>query len=130
MRDTALERDRLVLRAPHGLSVRRGTAHGSLHDLASTLEPAQLARARDIAALPLDPEPEAPAGIDALTPIAEPRRRRPHVLRMRDLLDLDDHEFGWLQGGEADDDVDNAAVDVVLGRRIRVALDEIGALWS
>src|SRR5262245_56642058 len=43
-----------------------------------------------------------------------------------DLLDLDDDELGGLQWGEADHDVDDAEVDVVLGRGFLVALDEVG----
>src|SRR5918911_3910172 len=42
------------------------------------------------------------------------------------LLELDDHELGGLQRREADHDVDDAEVDVVLRRRLFVALDEVG----
>src|SRR5436190_18213971 len=42
------------------------------------------------------------------------------------LLDLDDHKLGRLQRGEANQDVDDAEVDVILGRRLVIALDEVG----
>ena len=45
-----------------------------------------------------------------------------------DLLDLDDDELRRFQRREADDDVDHAAIDVVLGRGFAVAFDEIGFL--
>src|SRR5215210_6881094 len=44
------------------------------------------------------------------------------------LLDLDDHELGRFEGRETDDDVDDAPIDVVLGRGLLVALDEVGLL--
>src|SRR5215210_2200472 len=44
------------------------------------------------------------------------------------LLDLEDHEFGRLERREADDDVDDAEVDVVLRRGRLVAVDEVGLL--
>src|SRR5271165_2666287 len=43
-----------------------------------------------------------------------------------ELLDADDDELGGLQWREADDDIDNAKIDVVLRRRLAVALDEVG----
>src|SRR5207253_10655066 len=45
-----------------------------------------------------------------------------------DLLQLDDDEFGRFQRREADEDVDDAEVDVGLRRRLAVALDEVGFL--
>src|SRR5262249_8828565 len=42
------------------------------------------------------------------------------------LLELDNHELGGFKRGEADDDIDTAAVDVGLGGRLLVALDEVG----
>src|SRR6266852_95621 len=44
------------------------------------------------------------------------------------LLELDDHELGRLQRSEADDDVHDAQVDVILGGRLLVAFDEVGLL--
>ncbi|MBA3559296.1 MAG: hypothetical protein H0W30_11920 [Gemmatimonadaceae bacterium] len=44
---------------------------------------------------------------------------------MRALLKLDDHEFRWLEWSEADNDVHNALIDVVLGNGISTALDEM-----
>ena len=41
------------------------------------------------------------------------------------LLDFDDHEFGGLERREPDHDVDDAAVDVALRRRLLVTFDEI-----
>ena len=41
------------------------------------------------------------------------------------LLYLDDHELGWLQGRKAHHDVDDAQVDVVLGGSFLIALDEV-----
>src|SRR5215212_8382362 len=41
------------------------------------------------------------------------------------LLDLDDDELGGLERSEADEDVDDAEVDVILGRGLSVALDEV-----
>jgi hypothetical protein len=42
------------------------------------------------------------------------------------LLDLDDHKLGGLERREADQDIHGAEVDVILGRRFFVALDEVG----
>src|SRR5262245_23282298 len=42
------------------------------------------------------------------------------------LLDPDDDELGRLQRREADHHVDDAAVDVTLGGRLGVALDQVG----
>src|SRR5690349_1648700 len=44
----------------------------------------------------------------------------------RDLLDLQDDELGRLERREADEDIDDAAVDVVLGSGRPVAADEVG----
>src|SRR5262249_47336035 len=44
----------------------------------------------------------------------------------RELLEPEDDELGGLQGGEAYEDVDHAAVDVGLGGGLVVALDEVG----
>src|ERR1051326_7443646 len=45
-----------------------------------------------------------------------------------DLLDLDDHELGGLERREADDDVDDAEIAVVLGRGLGVAPHEVRVL--
>jgi len=45
-----------------------------------------------------------------------------------DLLEVDDHEFGRLERREADDDVDDAEIDIGLRRGLLVAFDEIGFL--
>jgi hypothetical protein len=42
------------------------------------------------------------------------------------LLDLEDDEFGRFERGEAHQDVDYSAVDVVLGSGLLVALYEVG----
>jgi len=47
-----------------------------------------------------------------------------------DLLNLDDHELGGFEGRKANDDIDYAAIDVVLRGGFTIALDEIGFLWS
>src|SRR5690348_303852 len=44
------------------------------------------------------------------------------------LLDADEDELGRLERREADQDVHDASVDVVLRRRLAVALDEVGLL--
>ena len=44
------------------------------------------------------------------------------------LLDFDNDELGRLQRCESDNDIDHAAVDIVLSGRFAVALDEIGLL--
>src|SRR5262245_53931539 len=41
------------------------------------------------------------------------------------LLELDDHELGRLERREADDDVHDTQVDIVLRRRLLIALDEV-----
>src|SRR5215813_5459717 len=41
------------------------------------------------------------------------------------LLNLDDHELGRLEGRESDQDVDDAAIDVVLGRGFLVTLHQV-----
>src|SRR5215203_3610003 len=41
------------------------------------------------------------------------------------LLDLEDHKLRRFQGGEADDDVDDALIDIVLGCGLTIALDEV-----
>src|SRR3954468_15366012 len=43
-----------------------------------------------------------------------------------ELLQADDDELGRFERGESDDDVDDPAVDVVLGGGLRVAPDEVG----
>src|SRR5262249_14978348 len=42
-----------------------------------------------------------------------------------ELLDLDDHELGRLERRETDQDVHDAAIDVVLRRRLLVALHQV-----
>src|SRR5262249_20483142 len=51
-----------------------------------------------------------------------------HLHLAGQLLDLEDDEFRRLERGEADEDVHDAEVDVVLSRRLGVALDEVGVL--
>src|SRR2546423_15337026 len=46
----------------------------------------------------------------------------------RHLLYLDDDELGGLERREADDDIDDAEIDVVLRRRLFIALDEVSIL--
>jgi hypothetical protein len=41
------------------------------------------------------------------------------------LLDLEDNELGRFEGRETHQDVDDAQIDVVLGRGLLVALDEV-----
>src|SRR5262245_51583947 len=45
-----------------------------------------------------------------------------------DLLNLDDDKLRRFQGCEADDDIDDAAIDVVLSRRLTIAFHEISFL--
>src|SRR5687767_7944853 len=55
------------------------------------------------------------------------KRRGPSGLHLAGKLpDGDDDELGRLQRREADDDVDDPEVDVVLSGRLGVALDEVG----
>src|SRR4051812_14156863 len=44
------------------------------------------------------------------------------------LLDLEDDEFGWLQRGKANEDIDNSLIDIVLRGGLLIALDEVGFL--
>ena len=72
--------------------------------------------ARHVAAVPLDAEFEVLVGIETLCIHAELR----HVALLgldlaSHLLDLDDDELGRFERGKADQDVDHAAVDVILG---------------
>src|SRR5882724_3790237 len=46
------------------------------------------------------------------------------------LLNLDDDKLRRLKGREADDDVNDAKIDIVLGGGFRVALHEITFLWT
>src|SRR5262249_19522303 len=46
-----------------------------------------------------------------------------------DLLELDDHELGRLEWSEADDDVDDAEIDVVLRGGLLVTLHEVRVSW-
>src|ERR1700745_4325444 len=46
------------------------------------------------------------------------------------LLDLNDDELSWLQRSESNQDVNHAAVDIVLRGRFVVALDEISLLLA
>src|SRR5262249_25650174 len=43
----------------------------------------------------------------------------------RDLLDLQDDELRGLERREADHDVDDPVIDIILGRRLVIALDEV-----
>ena len=101
-----------------------------LDHLGRALQPADLADAGDVAAVPLDPELEVLVRIEALRvdgelghddPLCSGLRSAPAIcwIWMHD-------ELGRLQRREADDDVDDAEVDVVLRGRLVVALDEVG----
>src|SRR6266849_3295735 len=45
------------------------------------------------------------------------------------LLKLNNHKLGWLKRSKADDDIDDAIVDVALSGGLLIALDEVGVLW-
>src|SRR5258708_4865087 len=45
------------------------------------------------------------------------------------LLKLNHHKLGWLKRSKANDDIDDAQVDIVLGGSLLIALDEVGVLW-
>jgi hypothetical protein len=47
-----------------------------------------------------------------------------------DLLDLDDYELGGFQWREANHNVDDALIDIVLRGGLLVAFNEIGLLWG
>src|SRR5262249_15627932 len=65
--DAALERDRLVLGSAGRLAAGAGISTVAvLDDLGRALERRHLANARDVAAVPLDPELEVLVGIEAL----------------------------------------------------------------
>src|SRR3954466_9690361 len=68
-------------------------------------------------------QPRRQPAMSPTTPRSSSLRSQP-----RHLLKADDDELGGLQGREADDDVDDARVDVVLRGRFVVALDEIRLL--
>ena len=107
-----------------------------LDDLGGALERADLADAGDVPAVPLDAELEVLVRVETLCVDGELCHRlappfgaadapiRPNLASH--LLDLDDDELGRLERRKADHDVDDAAVDVVLRRRLPVALDEVG----
>src|SRR5262249_21769436 len=55
------------------------------------------------------------------------RRLRPRLMCLTgELLNLDDDELGGFERGEPDNNVHNAKIDVVLGRGVLIALDEVG----
>ena len=100
-------------------------------DFRRALERADLADAGDDLSVPLDAELEVLVGIDpagvygelrhGLSSWLELNRRTQTCTWPASLLERDDDELGGLQRREADDDVDDAEVDVVLRRRLAVA---------
>src|SRR5882724_12127002 len=91
-----------------------------------SLERSDFTHADDVTAVPFHPELEVLVWIKPLWINAELCHGM--ILRLgfdlsRELLDLDDDEFGRFEGGEADEDVDDAAIDIVLRRRFGVALN-------
>ena len=81
--------------------------------------------AGDVAAVPLHPELEVLVRVEPLRIDAELSHHALLMSRAGELLQPDDDELGRLQRREPDDDVDDAEVDVVLRRRLGVALDEV-----
>src|SRR6185503_10918264 len=76
-----------------------------------------------------DPELEVLVGIESLCVDAELSHKRSPSLGFNlpgHLLELDNHEFGWFERREANDDVDDAQVNVVLGSGFLVTFHEIG----
>ena len=123
--DAALERDRLVLRAAGRLAAGRRVAALAVLD--------HLGRALSAPTL-LMPATYRPShftrnlkflyGSNRCGVDGELGHHAPPCLA-GDLLQPDDDELGRLQRREADHDVDDAEVDVVLRRRLGVALDEV-----
>ena len=99
-----------------------------LDDLGGAFQGADLADAGDVASIPLDAKFEVLVWIETLRIDAE----LSHGLSSLGcdlaghLLDLDNDELGGLERCKADDDIDDAEVDIVLRRGFLVALDEIG----
>src|SRR6266581_2765239 len=133
--DTALERYRIVFSAPRRLAAAGGiAAFPVLNDFCSSFQHPYFADARHITTVPFDAELEVLIRIEALRVCCE----FGHSLLLRalsndlscDLLDLDHHEFRWLQRGKSHDDVHNSKIDIVLRSGLLVALDKIGVLRS
>src|SRR5439155_4202288 len=98
------------------------------HHFGGALEHPALADAGDVFAVPLDPKFEILVRIEALR-IGSKLRHENSSLR-RDLashlLALDHHKFSGFLRGKANQDVDDAQIDVVLRRSFLVALHKIG----
>src|ERR1019366_1440573 len=129
--DAAFERDGVILGAAGRFSrAARITAFAMLDDFGGALEAADFADSRHVFAVPLDAELEIlirvePAGIDAEL------CHNSFLLGLDlsgDLLNLNDHKLRRFQRREADEDVHDAPVDVVLGGGFLVALHEVGFL--
>ena len=98
-----------------------------LDHLSGALESADLADAGDIFAVPLHAKFEILVGIEPLRVDAELSHSLPPYAcdLPGHLLDLDDDEFGGLERRKADDDIDDAEIDIVLGGGFLVALHEV-----
>ncbi len=136
--DAAFEGDRIEAGAARRLARgrERVAALAVFDQFGAALEGAHLADAGDVATIPLDAEFEVLVGIEALRVDAELCHDGLSLGfdLSGHLLDLDDDELGRLERREADQDVHDAAVDVVLGGGFGVALDEVGvaraAAWK
>ena len=94
------------------------------------LRPLTLLTPATYSAVPFDPELEVLIRIESLCVDAELSHEFSfsRFRFVRPSAGLDDDELGRLQRREADDDVDNAQVDIVLRGGFLVALDEVGIL--
>src|SRR6185436_3819176 len=98
-------------------------------DFRGALEAGDFAYPRDGrgAALELDSEFEVLVGVETLCVDAELGHKSSLDLDLSGhLLYADDDELGGLERRESDVDVDDPEVDVILGRRVLVALHEVG----
>src|SRR5262249_24763864 len=100
-----------------------------LGDIGGALERAHLTNPSDIAPIPLDAELEVLIWVEELHVDTEWRHALLLTLGLNlagHLLQANHHKLGGLERREADDDVDDPAVDIALRGCLAVALDEVG----
>src|SRR2546430_5835413 len=97
------------------------------YDFGGALQRADFTDAGDVLAVPLHAKLEILVRVKAL----RVNRKLCHRICLLcldlsgELLNLDDDELGWFQRRESDQNIDDAAIDVVLSCRFLIAFDEV-----
>src|SRR6266403_2661714 len=97
------------------------------YDLGSALQRADFADAGDVLAVPLHAKLEIFVRVKALR-VNRKLCHRNCLLCLDlpgELLNLDDDELGWFQRRESDQNIDDAAINIVLSCGLLVAFDEV-----